>query len=264
MSGIVGSFFNHRGSGLVANLGTDGHSFNSGGAGVKAVTEAAAAAGVDTSGTPANNQLAIFTDADTVEGSSNVVYDGTNMTLTGGNLIIGTAGKGIDFSAQTQTAATGATAVANGEVLDHYEEGTWTPTLVAATPGDPTFTVSNYDPFYTRIGNRVFLSVNFYKRGDGATPTGTSGALTLGALPFASMVTGTNYGFIDLHFWTAFHAVSNAVQITFINYDGTSTMDAIKVQDDADGYMNLWTPLVFSDLGGWSHFSGLGQYMTET
>jgi hypothetical protein len=41
-------------------------------------------------------------------------------------------------------------------------------------------------------------------------------------------------------------------------------MDAIKVQDDADGYMNLWTPLVFSDLGGWSHFSGLGQYMTET
>ena len=42
MSGIVGSFFNHRGSGIVAKLGSDGHSFNSGGAGVKALTETSA------------------------------------------------------------------------------------------------------------------------------------------------------------------------------------------------------------------------------
>ena len=35
MSGIVGSFFNHRGSGIVAKLGTDGHTFNSAGAGKK-------------------------------------------------------------------------------------------------------------------------------------------------------------------------------------------------------------------------------------
>jgi len=40
MSGIVGSFFNHRGSGVVSKLGTDGHTFNSGGAGKKALTEA--------------------------------------------------------------------------------------------------------------------------------------------------------------------------------------------------------------------------------
>jgi hypothetical protein len=40
MSGIVGSLFNHRGSGIIAKLGTDGHTFNSGGAGKKAVTEA--------------------------------------------------------------------------------------------------------------------------------------------------------------------------------------------------------------------------------
>ena len=40
MSGIVGSFFNHKGSGIIAKLGTDGHTFNSGGAGKKAITEA--------------------------------------------------------------------------------------------------------------------------------------------------------------------------------------------------------------------------------
>ena len=42
MSGIVGSFINHRGSGIIAKLGSDGHSFNSGGAGVKALTETSA------------------------------------------------------------------------------------------------------------------------------------------------------------------------------------------------------------------------------
>ena len=45
MSGIVGSFVNHRGSGIVAKFGTDGHSFNSAGAGIKAVTEAVSAGG---------------------------------------------------------------------------------------------------------------------------------------------------------------------------------------------------------------------------
>ena len=39
MSGIIGSFINHRGSGIIAKMGTDGHSLNSGGAGVKALTE---------------------------------------------------------------------------------------------------------------------------------------------------------------------------------------------------------------------------------
>ena len=47
-----------------------------------------------------------------------------NATLTSGNLVIGTAGKGIDFSVQTPTSATGATTTA--EVLDHYEAVSYT------------------------------------------------------------------------------------------------------------------------------------------
>jgi hypothetical protein len=45
MSGIVGSRFNIRGSGLVGSLGTDGQVFTSSGAGKSAVYEAAAAGG---------------------------------------------------------------------------------------------------------------------------------------------------------------------------------------------------------------------------
>ena len=45
MSGIVGSRFNIRGSGLVGSLGTDGQVFTSAGAGTSAVFEAAAGGG---------------------------------------------------------------------------------------------------------------------------------------------------------------------------------------------------------------------------
>ena len=36
---------------------------------------------VDTTGTPANNQLAIFTDADTIEGDANLTWDGTTFAI---------------------------------------------------------------------------------------------------------------------------------------------------------------------------------------
>ena len=42
-----------------------------------------------------------------------------DQTIVNGNLVIGTAGKGIDFSATTGTGTS--------ELLDDYEEGTWTP-----------------------------------------------------------------------------------------------------------------------------------------
>mgnify|MGYP001303628442 CR=1 FL=1 len=45
MSGIVGSYFNTRGSGVVAKLGTDGQVFTSTGAGLSQGFEAAAGGG---------------------------------------------------------------------------------------------------------------------------------------------------------------------------------------------------------------------------
>ena len=47
MSGIVGSRFNMRGSGVVAKLGTDGQVMTSAGAGISAVYEDAAGGGID-------------------------------------------------------------------------------------------------------------------------------------------------------------------------------------------------------------------------
>jgi hypothetical protein len=65
-----------------------------------------------------------------------------NVTVNTGNLVIGTSGKGIDFSADGNAAGM------TSEVLDDYEEGTWTPTLV-------TGTATVQDASYTKIGNIV-------------------------------------------------------------------------------------------------------------
>ena len=76
MSGIIGSRFNSRGSGLVGSLGTDGQVFTSAGAGQGIIPEDAGGGGAWTfiktqtiSSTTAN--------MDFIHGTSDVVFDGT-------------------------------------------------------------------------------------------------------------------------------------------------------------------------------------------
>ena len=98
-----------------------------------------------------------------------------NFTVNSGNLIIGTAGKGIDFSAQTATSVTGASTTA--EILDHYEEGSWTPVFINVNT--PTYT-TQYGIF-TRVGRMVLLhgqiSVSSIDNSDGST-------VAISGLPF--------------------------------------------------------------------------------
>ena len=82
------------------------------------------------------------------------IASGGDVTVTSGNLVIGTAGKGIDFSAQTATSASGSSATS--ELLDHYEEGTWTPAIIG-TSSNPTYNHSSNQGRYVRIGSQVTL-----------------------------------------------------------------------------------------------------------
>ena len=81
--------------------------------------------------------------------ATSFVGNGANLT---DNVVIGTAGKGIDYSAQTVSSASGVTVTS--EIADHYEEGTWTPTLENA--GSTTYSTQNGK--YTRIGNVVYVT----------------------------------------------------------------------------------------------------------
>jgi len=99
-----------------------------------------------------------------------------DVTITDGDLVIGTAGHGIDFSAQTATSATGATTTA--EILDGYEEGTWTPTLMGHISG--TGTLTHYGAYYTKVGNIVHFECYIVCTGLGTI----SGDIRVGGLPF--------------------------------------------------------------------------------
>ena len=79
------------------------------------------------------------------------IHSGGNVEVKDGDLVIGTAGHGIDFSAQTVTSVTGTTPSQTTEVLDHYEQGSW-------TPNPDTGNLDGGGGRYVRVGNVVYLN----------------------------------------------------------------------------------------------------------
>jgi hypothetical protein len=95
---------------------------------------------------------------------------GDNVTLPAGNLVIGTSGKGIDFSA---TPGTG-----TSELLADYEEGTWTPNLTnMIVVGSPAVAGT-----YTKIGRMVY----FECRVSATSIASTAGTSYISGLPFTA------------------------------------------------------------------------------
>ena len=77
-----------------------------------------------------------------------------NVSVGSGNLVIGTAGKGIDFS------ATGNISGTQSELLDDFEEGTWTPEINGGYSS-----ISYHNPrigYYTKVGNHVSFQIYLY------------------------------------------------------------------------------------------------------
>ena len=81
-----------------------------------------------------------------------------NITVNSGNLIMGTSGKGIDFSAAGN--ASGMTS----ELLDDYEEGTWTP-AVQFDVGGSGITYGSRGGTYVKVGRMVHLQYYMHVSG---------------------------------------------------------------------------------------------------
>jgi len=95
-----------------------------------------------------------------------------NITATHGDFVVGTAGHGIDFSADSSAAGM------TSELLDDYEEGTWTP-VIHFSSVQPT-TVSGTGT-YTKVGNVVTARWN----ASVTTIGSASGSADITGLPFA-------------------------------------------------------------------------------
>lgn len=102
--------------------------------------------------------------------NTNVAF--ASVTATTGNFIVGTAGKGVDFSIDPSSAGM------TSELLDDYEEGTFTPTVSGSTSaGAGTYSVQQGR--YTKVGNVVFVTAVM----TWSAHTGT-GNMRLTGLPF--------------------------------------------------------------------------------
>jgi hypothetical protein len=120
---------------------------------------------------------------------------GNNITLSvatsiSDNIIQGTAAKGINFTANTPTAGM------TSQLLNSYEQGTWTPRVADAfTAGNSN--TSNSAGWYTKIGNQVTI----YGRFDPIVTTGftATNPLYITDLPFQSAnALGVNPGYTNV------------------------------------------------------------------
>jgi hypothetical protein len=104
-------------------------------------------------------------------------------TLTGdvqmstGNLVVGTNGKGIDFSASAGGGST-------SSLLDDYEEGTFTPSFSAASGAFTTLTYTTQQGYYTKIGNVVTFFI--YIQTSNVDVGTASGELKISGLPYTA------------------------------------------------------------------------------
>lgn len=112
----------------------------------------------------------------TISGFVSPTFTG-DVTLANGNLVIGTAGKGIDFSITSHPAGM------TSELLADYEEGTWSPQVAGSTT-DGTFTTVATQGVYTKVGRVVQFQM--YLAWSGGTGTGD---LLIKGLPFTQNAT---------------------------------------------------------------------------
>lgn len=141
------------------------------------------------------------------------------ITLSDGNLKVADT-HGIDFSSTSDAGG-----MAN-ELLDDYEEGTWTP-FFGGSSGDPT--VSSYataNGKYTKIGNKVYA--NFVCIASG-TPSGGSGDLLIAGLPYAMNATNTQpTGYLGI-----VNNITNNMSTSQLMLVGQSTSTNINVMNCA-------------------------------
>jgi hypothetical protein len=168
----------------------------------------------------------------TANGAENLyLFSNGDVRVQTGNVVMATSGKGIDFSA---TAGTG-----TSELLNDYEEGTFTPTVFGVTSAG-TGTYSSQVGRYTKVGNLVTVQVYL----NWSAHTGT-GNMRFGGLPFsASSDAGSNsavaVGFVNNisltagNVLTAFTSVSNSFIDVFQTPTGGGTSNTVPIDTSAE------------------------------
>tara|TARA_R100000655_G_scaffold56983_1_gene95262 strand:- start:328 stop:1044 length:717 start_codon:yes stop_codon:yes gene_type:complete len=152
------------------------------------------------SGLTTNNIQPVSGQALTIkdEGGTASITVATNGEATFAENIKITANKGLSFQNHSVTSATGASSTTSNNILDDYEEGTWTP-IIGGSGGQSgqSYSSGTQTGIYTKIGDLVCCQ--FY------VTLSTKGTISgsyavIGGLPFNTSSTFAGAGSIG--YWT--------------------------------------------------------------
>jgi len=135
-----------------------------------------------------------------------------NVKVNDGDLVIGTSGHGIDFSATGDSSGT-----TTSEILDEYEEGTWTGTIKYWDSSlgwhNAGFDTSpnNVTGLYSRIGRVVH--VELYINGFDVNATATGSYAAISGLPFADTTSDNHYGVVSFAHDSCFDTAAGGAYI---------------------------------------------------
>ena len=160
-----------------------------------------------------------------------------NLVLTSGNLAVAN-GNGIDFSAHPSAAGM------TSELLDDYEEGTWTPNYEPQTGSFTSITIVS-SGFYRKIGDIVLFTCSL--RTTGSSNLGTaSGLLYISGFPFTAAQTGSGQtsGFQLFNLSTAFTSLgvqidASATNLYLVKNSSNSSVSYVQATELTTGAGNF-------------------------
>lgn len=176
--------------------------------------------------------------------ADNIETTASGVTVTG-DLKFGTSGKGIDFSATSDVSGM------TSELLDDYEEGTFTPEFYGTTTNG-VFVYSAQSGFYTKIGRAVHFIIHLVVSSTTTAPTGN---LRISGLPFtvlnisgasAAMSYMANFG--NTNHPNGAHCTPNATNIL------------LRTRQSADSRDDILPAVACASLGGSPQISLSGVY----
>ena len=179
-------------------------------------------------------------------GTTIAAFKGQNkhLEITDGNLVIATAGHGIDFSATSD--ATGKTS----ELLSDYEEGTATMQLDGQGGSSPATQCDSNACYYTKIGRQVTVRVHW----DAKNLSGIGGQIALRNLPFTVANTGGHF-IIDVSMLYNV-AWSGDEKHCFYTSSNTTSAYGLSSRDNTS-----WVNWAASD---WDNSTAISLYLTFT
>ena len=169
------------------------------------------------------------------------ILEAGNLNISDGNVSVA-SGHGISFAATGDSAGN----QASSELLDDYEEGTWTPSFKAGNNSTASPTTVN-EAKYTRIG-RMVHAVAYFTMSSYASGT-TGGDTRIVGLPYINI---GDHGAANVHYWSSLKANVNFMSGTVqgssyeILIRGTNSANTSTTNLDFDTHFGASDSLIIS------------------